>query len=349
MKNSSKISIHLFIIQCFWSLHSHDLPKVQDMPVTLYCHGVGADASQVHDYTEMIQHPYQTFNFPDTQRPRGIGLNAMIYHGCNLIGRKNINRKKMFMGQGEDITTIKDQIESNKSYILYGLSRGGSAIINYMAEYNPKNVHALILDETPANMIDVMDNLKRPAKNMCAPESSAKATQPTHEASAGAAADKKAIEGATKKKKKSKKSKRVKKPLTEAQREKSFRRVFPAYPKGARSGIENISLIENKNLPVFLVYTRIGSRYHFPSSAWRLYLAFKQAGFKHIYLCELEEHSQHATGNDRKLYLERLHSMYKKHNFSHNPKHAVLTPEELQVLQPTEQQVHELLAAYENR
>ena len=330
MKNSSKISIHLFIIQCFWSLHSHDLPTVQDMPVTLYCHGVGADASQVHDYTEMIQHPYQTFNFPDTQRPRGIGLNAMIYHGCNMIGRKNINRKKMFMGQGEDITTIKDQIESGKSYILYGLSRGGSAIINYIAEYNPTNVHALILDETPANMIDVMDNLKRPAKNICAPDSSY----------AKAMADKK---------KKSKKSKRVKKPLTEAQREKSFRRVFPAYPKGARSGIENISLIENKNLPVFLVYTRIGSRYHFPSSAWRLYLAFKQAGFKHIYLCELEEHSQHSTGNDRKLYLERLHSMYKKHNFLHNPKHAVLTPQELEVLQPTEEQVHELLAAYENR
>ena len=329
MRNSSKISIHLFIIQCFWSLlHSHDLPRIQDVPVTLYCHGVGADESQVHDFTEMIMQPYQTFNFPDTEKPRGIGLNTIIYYSCNMIGRKNINRKKMFMGQGEDITTIKNQIEPNKSYVLYGLSRGGSAIINYMAEHNPNNIRALILDETPANMIDVMDNLKRPAKNMCAPESS---------------------DAPEKTPKKSKKKKRVKKPLTEAKREKSFRRVFPAYPKGARSGIENISLIENKNLPVFLIYTRIGSRYHFPSSAWRLYLAFKQSGFQHVYLCELEEHSQHSVGNDRKLYIERLHSVYKEHNCLYNEQYAILTSEELAALQPTEEYVHELLAAYEKR
>jgi|SRR3989339_143392 len=335
MRNSSKISIHLFIIQCFWSLlHSHDLPTIQDVPVTLYCHGVGADESQVHEYTEMIMEPYQTFNFPDTERPRGISLNTIIYYSCNMIGRKNINRKKMFMGQGEDITTIKNQMEPQKSYVLYGLSRGGSAIINYMAEYNPKNIRALILDETPANMIDVMDNLKRPAKNMCGLDNSSDGARDTKET--------------TSNKKKSKK-KRVKKPLTEAKREKSFRRVFPAYPKGARSGIENISFIENKNLPVFLVYTRIGSRYHFPSSAWRLYLAFKQAGFQHVYLCELEEHSQHSVGNDRKLYIERLHSVYKKHNCLYNPQHAVLTSEELAALQPTEEHVHELLAAYEKR
>ncbi len=323
MKNSSKISIHLFIIQCFWSLHSHDVPKTYDIPVTLYCHGVGADQSQVHNYSDMIQEPYQVFNFPDTQRPRGICLNTMIYHGCNIVGRKNINRNKMFMGQGEDITTIKEQVKSNSSYILYGLSRGGSAIINYMAEHNPKNIKALILDETPANMIDVMDNLKRPAKNPCEPEK--------------------------KQKKSKKKKKRVKKPLTEAQREKSFRRVFPAYPKGARSGIENISLIENKDLAVFLVYTRIGSRYHFPSSAWRLYLAFKEAGFQHVYLCELEEHTEDAQGNDKKLYVERLHSFYKKHNFSYNEQHAVLTSEDLAAMQPSKEQVHAMLTVYENR
>lgn len=36
MKNSSKIALHLFMIQCFWSLQSHD-KKNLSMRKTMYC------------------------------------------------------------------------------------------------------------------------------------------------------------------------------------------------------------------------------------------------------------------------------------------------------------------------
>lgn len=61
----------------------------------------------------------------------------------------------MYMGQSNDITTVKkkvEKIDKNNDIILYGCSRGGATIIKYLAEHNPSNIAAIVLDASPADM-----------------------------------------------------------------------------------------------------------------------------------------------------------------------------------------------------
>ena len=304
MKNSSKIAIHLLIIQCFWSFYSQ--VRAEEMPVTtLYCHGVCGDSSQMNEYKDLIING-KALNFPDTQRPRGLSFNKIIYGICKKMGKAHINRANMYMGHGKDIDTINNEIDSDQSYILFGLCRGGTAIVNYMAQYNPANVIALVLDEAPANMLDVLTYREI--------------------------------------KKKGKKAKL----LSPIQSEKKFRFFFPAFPKGATPPEANVASIENKDLVIFLSYCQQPSPFHFPQSTWKMYLAFKNAGFKNVYLCELPDYGQNAQGDNKEFYLQRLHSVYKKHNLPCHAKFATLTDEQLTQLQPATIDVDKMFTEYLN-
>jgi hypothetical protein len=291
MTNASKIALYLYIIQCFASLQAQDLPIT-----TLYCPGVCGDSSQMNDYKAMIQGPCYPINFPDTQIPKGL-FNKLVYYICKKgLQKQHINRNEMYFGQGQDIQAIKKEIAPNKTYILYGLCRGGMAIINYMAQYNPDNITALVLDETIADVLDIIEKLVYPKKDN-------KVTS------------------------------------TPIQRENVLRACFPSYPRGTKPPVQNIPAIKNKNLPIFLVYANKDTTFHFPSSTWRNYIAFKKAGFKNVYMCELQETCQGAQGDDRKIYLESLHSFYKKYNLAYDPQFAILTASQLEQLQPSIQDV----------
>jgi pimeloyl-ACP methyl ester carboxylesterase len=128
-------------------------------PMTLFCHGIVDNKNQIDRYQHVIMQPATSFDFPDAQKPADWDLNTLVFNGCSLFG-KSVNRNNMFMGTGQDITTLKKQIDPKKSYILYGLSRGGAAAITYLAQYNPSNIQALILESTPADMIDAVDNFQ---------------------------------------------------------------------------------------------------------------------------------------------------------------------------------------------
>ncbi len=151
--------LQLFLL--IWMQTSIIASSIQ--PITIYCHGVGADKDQICDYQDQILTPCLSFNFPDTQAPKK-RRNKLIATQCEKIGKKYINREEMYMGQSKDVETLKEQIEPSSSYILYGLCRGGMAIINYMAKYNPKNIHALILDETPADICDIIKKMQNHCK-----------------------------------------------------------------------------------------------------------------------------------------------------------------------------------------
>ena len=130
-----------------------------DQPITLFCHGIVDNQSQSQRFQECLEQPVQLFNFQDAQKPEEWDVNSLIFQSCSLFG-KFINRNKMFMGHGQDITTLAEQIDPTKEYIIYGVSRGGSAAINYIADYNPANIKALVLDATPADMISPVDMLQ---------------------------------------------------------------------------------------------------------------------------------------------------------------------------------------------
>ena len=269
---------------------------------SLYCHGVTGDSTQIKDYKDLMVGKCESLNFPDTQIPTGINFNRMIHVICKkAFGKENINRTQTYLGQGEDIETIRRQINPDKPYILYGLSRGASAIINYIATYNPTNVLALVLDEAVANVLDIIEKLiftnKKGEKILSTP----------------------------------------------IQREQWLRFAFPSYPKQAKHPVENIAAIQNKDLVVFLSYAKNANTFHFPTSTWKNYIAFKRANFKNVYLCELESYGQNAQGSTKLLYLQRLNSVYKKHNLPYKAEYATLTDEQLLELQPSIQEIRKKL------
>jgi predicted esterase len=110
-------------------------------------------------YKNFIEQPAMSFDFLDAQEPTEWDLNNLIYKTVSVFG-KHVNRNKMFMATDQDIETLQENINPLESYIIYGFSRGGAAAINYLAKYNPHNIQALILEATPADMIDAINNFQ---------------------------------------------------------------------------------------------------------------------------------------------------------------------------------------------
>lgn len=124
---------------------------------TIYAHGIVDNPAQIKRFKQAIATDHEhtkSVIFPDTQKETGYGINRMISEITTLIN-KPINRSKMYMGTGADIQaidTILHTIHQNNDLILYGCSRGGTALINYLAQHNPDHIAAIILDATPAHM-----------------------------------------------------------------------------------------------------------------------------------------------------------------------------------------------------
>lgn len=274
-----------------------------DQPITLFCHGIIDNKTQIDRYQNFIEQPAASFNFPDAQTPTNWDLNTLVFNGCSLFG-KPVNRNNMFMGTGKDITTLKNQIDPKKSYILYGLSRGGSVAINYLAQHNPNNIQALILESTLADMIDAVDNFQYAIGYQFAEE---RATQ-----------------------------------------ELIFHTLFPAYKLGSMPPVQSIAHIKNKHLPIFIVHAQDDTRVSI-DAAYKLYLAFQNAGFKDVYLYILDhgKHGLYTQGADKNIYLHALHSFYKKYGFAYRPEFATL--DNLAILQPTVDQILKKLALHQQQ
>lgn len=278
---------------------SYELQTKQ--PITLFCHGIVDSQKQSQRFLDVLEEPIQSFNFPDAQAPQEWDLNSLIFQSCSLFG-KSVNRNQMFMGHGKDVVTLSAQIDHMKEYILYGVSRGGSAAINYLAEYNPSNIKALILDATPADMISPIDTLQNIIGYKFAPN--------------------------------------------RAMQENIFNFIFPAYEINSISPVNNILNIKNKFLPIFIIHSVEDSKVSV-ASAWQLYLTFKNNGFTDVYLCQLEKgkHSFALQGPDKNLYMNELHSFYKKYHFNYNKKYANM---DLEDLQPSIENIQKKLDMYKN-
>jgi len=206
------------------------------------------------------------------------------------------------MGTGQDIVTLHKQIDHKSSYILYGFSRGGATAINYLAQDNPNNIQALILEAAPADMIDSVNNFQynigwKIAENRPA-------------------------------------------------QEQIFYTLFPAYQRASTPPIDNIKNIRNKNLPILIVQSKDDTRVPI-DAAYKLYLAFVDAGFTHVYLCILDhgKHAWYTQSPDKNLYLQALHSFYKKYDFSYNTDFATIN--DLAILQPSKEKIKKKLKLHQ--
>lgn len=140
-------------------LHGHTINTV----TTIFCHGIINNNEQMLPFIKnTIISEAVSFDFPDAVAPCDWDINTFIYNICNIFGKK-VNRNNMYMGQGKDIQTLHETYTKtvDDQIILYGVSRGGSAILSYVAEHNPNNLKAIVLESSPANMLHAINNLQQ--------------------------------------------------------------------------------------------------------------------------------------------------------------------------------------------
>lgn len=154
MRTLSKALLFLLCLQTSWLLQTQQ-------PTTIFCHGIIDTKDQIDRYANFIEAPKITFNFPDAQQPIGWSFNNLLYLFYSMIRNQPLNREKMYMGYGQDVEALKNMINPDGSYILFGFSRGGTAIINYLANNNIDNIKAVVLNAVPADIIQSVDDVQK--------------------------------------------------------------------------------------------------------------------------------------------------------------------------------------------
>ena len=97
MKKQFCMIVSFFVVAWYGSVSS------MAQPMTLYCHGVCGDSSQINDYEGLIVGPCVALDFPDTIKPKGLSLNRIIHSVCRKMGKYHVNREKMFMGHADEL------------------------------------------------------------------------------------------------------------------------------------------------------------------------------------------------------------------------------------------------------
>lgn len=131
----------------------------------LFSHGIADTQKQAHNYLKsyvdqtgkpqettnwIMQDPVHLFNYPDATE-----------------GFWRINFWHTSLGQSNEIDalyaaycTLKERIQTEQiiSYriVLVGVSRGASTIINFLAEYQPQDIDAVILESPFASTSDII-------------------------------------------------------------------------------------------------------------------------------------------------------------------------------------------------
>ncbi|MBI2352924.1 alpha/beta fold hydrolase [Candidatus Dependentiae bacterium] len=271
---------------------------------TVYAHGIIDTTSQIKRFKSAIptdQEHTTTIVFPDSEKETGYGLNRLISEISTVL-RKPVNRSKMYMGTSNDLLAMHhtiSKIASDQRIILYGCSRGGATCLSYLAQYNPKNITALILDATPS----------------CMPE-----TIHPFLATIG---------------------------INSSYDQTIFSTLFPAYQKNSLSPLEAIKQIKNKNIAILLLHSQNDTKVPFIHSM-QLYLELKNNGFEHVYLVPFEK-GAHAfllqCPESKQLYLQAVHSFYKKYNLVYDPQLA--SESLLEKYQPTIENTIEKIKEYQ--
>lgn len=137
------------------TLHARN--KTTREPITyLFSHGLADTYKQVFRYTRhvrpdgtidtkpyLFEGPVVTFNFPDAHE-----------------GPLRVNFTKTSLGQSNEVQHLAQMYHQtherlDSRLVLFGLSRGASTTLNFMAMHNPPNVHALVL-ESPFDSTDTI-------------------------------------------------------------------------------------------------------------------------------------------------------------------------------------------------
>jgi hypothetical protein len=93
-------------------------------------------------------------HMPDAKPEIGYDLNRLIAF-CGGFWKKNVSRSYADMGQTLDIKAIHDQVSQQVGsgpMAMFGCCRSGSAVISYVAQHNPDNLKAIVLESPSSDM-----------------------------------------------------------------------------------------------------------------------------------------------------------------------------------------------------
>lgn len=103
-----------------------------------------------------------------------------------------------------------------------------------------------------------------------------------------------------------------------------FSTFFPKYHQNTTTPLESIKKIKNKNLAVLLIHSQDDSKVPY-SHALQLYKEFFNNGFSNVYLLTIPQ-GRHAfllqDSKVKSIYLQAVHSFYKKHNLPYDQQYA---------------------------
>ncbi len=142
-------------------------PSIHAKTIFLFAHGIADTYKQAYRYVKnyhingtnhhnqqyLFAAPFATFNFPDASE----GIKRINHHETSLAQDNEILRlKKAYY---KTMSVYEDQHQTPCEVVLFGLSRGASAAINFVGLHNPSNIKALILEspyDSVATIIDFM-------------------------------------------------------------------------------------------------------------------------------------------------------------------------------------------------
>jgi alpha-beta hydrolase superfamily lysophospholipase len=145
------------LIKYLWYVGSLALIATQSVGLcgaqpVLFVHGIADTYKQAFRYYNlgMFSRPFYTFNFPDATE--------------SFI---RVDRAKTTFGQEDELACLHNAYQQvihcqpDQDIVLYGVSRGAVAILNYIALQKPGSVKAIILESPFVAFDDVVEHISK--------------------------------------------------------------------------------------------------------------------------------------------------------------------------------------------
>ncbi len=105
----------------------------EEQVTTVYCHGIGGSEHEYH------------------------GLVRAGVINSRAQGVQFQNERDSCLGHGRNIETLNEKINPIEKCLVYGVSCGGVGIVNWLAKHNSHKAKAVVLDATPSDMVNLVE------------------------------------------------------------------------------------------------------------------------------------------------------------------------------------------------
>ena len=138
--------------------------KISKNTYCLFSHGVGGNYKQAYKYRDVIPYPLKTFDYPDAFHfPKLLPRTLKNIPRCTQTSLAQENELNYFIEQFDKLEQeLQEEHGNDYNIVLYGLSRGASVLILFMALYPEKlsHVSAVIMESPFCSVGKVISNFR---------------------------------------------------------------------------------------------------------------------------------------------------------------------------------------------